>query len=96
MMTVTLTLDVGAVNSVSTSTSRFERQIYAMLFVKGNPRLVSFQLHTVRKVDLPETHEIRRTNQMLSMYSQHKIRSLGVSTLALENPKTKETYVSNF
>ena len=30
------------------------------------------------------------------MYSQHEMRPLGVSTLTIENPKTKVTYVSNF
>ena len=30
------------------------------------------------------------------MYSQHKMRPLGVSTLTIENPKTTVTYVSNF
>ena len=70
--------------------------------MKGNPRPVRFQLDTgatcnvVRKVDLPETHEIWPTKQMLSIYSQHKMRPLGVRTLTIENPKTKETYVSNF
>ena len=35
MMTVTLTPDVEAVNTVSSSTSRYEHQIYATLLVKG-------------------------------------------------------------
>ena len=41
-MTVTVTPDVEAVNSVSSSTSRFECQIYVTLLVKGNSRPVRF------------------------------------------------------
>ena len=100
LMTVTLTPDEETVNRVSSS--KYHRQIFATLLVKGNPRPVRFQLDTgatcnvIRKVDLPETQAIQPTTQKLSMYSQHKITPLGVCTLRVRNPKTKKKYIGEF
>ena len=101
MMTVTLIPDVEDVNTVSSSASRYERQVYATFDFVGerNPRFVRFQQDTrptcnvVRKVDLPKTHG-QPARCCLCIVNTNRGRSDKHTYNRI--PKPKETYVSNF
>ena len=100
VMTVTLSPDQESVNAVSGPSGQFQRQIFATLLVHKKP--VRFQLDTgatcnvICKSDVPDGVTIEPTRQVLSMYSNDKIKPVGKCRLVVRNPKTSRRYIGEF
>ena len=100
VMTVTLSPDQESVNAVSGPSGQFQRQIFATLLVHKKP--VRFQLDTgatcnvICKSDVPDGVTIEPTREVLSMYSNDKIKPVGKCRLVVRNPKTSRRYIGEF
>eukprot|EP00118_Oscarella_pearsei_P019232 m.203315 g.203315 ORF g.203315 m.203315 type:complete len:416 (+) comp39621_c2_seq5:1807-3054(+) len=80
--------------------NEYLKQVFATMEVEGKP--VRFQLDTgstcniVRECDLPTGIRVQPTEQMLSLYSNAKMKPLGKCRLKLRNPKVKKMYEGDF